>query len=93
MVERTPDHTEDEWRIRVSRGAGMGHEQPTCNFQRHVVRVHSSDGTACTRKVEDKLALGERPWDPIEHRLSPLRRAESSRRPMGAPFRINSRIC
>ncbi len=65
VVENPPDHTEDEWWIKVSRGVGMGHAQPTYDFPPHVVRVHSSYGTAYKQKVEGELSLPESPWDPI----------------------------
>lgn len=65
VVDGTPDHTEDEWWIKVSRGVGMGHQQPTYDFPPHVVRVHSSYGTAYKQKVEGKLTLNPSPWDPI----------------------------
>ena len=68
-VENVPDHIEDEWWIKVSRGAGMGHAQPTYDFPPHVVRVHSSYGTAYKLKVEGQLTLTESPWDPVAQRL------------------------
>jgi len=72
VVTDTPDHTEDEWWIKVSRGAGMGHQQPTYDFPPHVVRVHSDYGTAYKMKVEGCLSLLDSPWDPIKSRL-PIR--------------------
>ena len=72
VLDNGPDHTEDEWWIKVSRGVGMVHQQPTYDFPPHVVRVHSSYGTAHRQKVEGELKLGDSPWDPIAE-LLPVR--------------------
>lgn len=69
VLDNPPDHTEDEWWIKVSRGVGMGHQQPTYDFPPHVVRVHSSYGTAYKQKVEGELRLPESPWDPVATHL------------------------
>lgn len=76
VVANTPDHIEDEWWIKVSRGVGMGHQKPTYDFPPHVVRVHSSYGTAYKQKVEGTLTLRESPWDPIA-KLLPVAEAPS----------------
>ena len=76
VVPNPAEHTEDEWWLKVSRGAGMGHQQPTYDFPPQVVHVHSQYGTAYKQRVEGKLRLIESPWDPIATHL-PVREEPS----------------
>ncbi len=70
-------HAETEWWIKVSPGVGMLPEA-TYDFPPHVVRVHTSYGTACNQKVEGKLTLRDSPWDPIAE-LLPMQSEVSAR--------------
>ncbi len=64
-----PDtYTEDEWWIKVSRKVGALPEKGY-DFPPHVVRVHSTYGTARMDKVEGTLTLNDSPWDPLKERL------------------------
>jgi acetoacetate decarboxylase len=76
-LDNPPTYTEDEWWIKVSRAVGMG---PSGNydFPPHVVRVHSTYGTAHLEEIEGELVLGESPWDPLKE-LLPLREQISAR--------------
>ena len=76
VLPNPPNHTEDEWWIKVSRAVGMAPEG--YDFPPHVVRVHSSYGTAYLEKVEGSLKLGDSPWDPIKE-LLPMRGEASAR--------------
>jgi acetoacetate decarboxylase len=71
VTEQLPipeNHTEDEWWLKVSRKVGMMPEMGY-DFPPHVVRVHSTYGTAHLEKVEGTLTLHDSPWDPIKERL------------------------
>lgn len=64
-----PDtYTEDEFWIKVSRKVGLMPEMGY-DFPPHVVKVHSTYGTAFMEKVEGTLTLNASPWDPIKERL------------------------
>jgi acetoacetate decarboxylase len=77
VLENPPTYTENEWWIKVSRAAGMG-PSDDYDFPPHVVRVHSTYGTARLEEVEGQVVLGDSPWDPIK-RLLPLREQVSAR--------------
>jgi acetoacetate decarboxylase len=71
VTERLPipeNHVEEEWWLKVSRKVGMMPEMGY-DFPPHVVRVHSTYGTAHLEKLEGTLTLHDSPWDPIKERL------------------------
>jgi acetoacetate decarboxylase len=76
-LENPETHTETEWWIKVSRGVGMM-PTPNYDFPPHVVRVHSTYGTAFHQKVEGQLTLRDSPWDPITE-LLPIESEVSTR--------------
>ena len=63
VQENPADHVEDEWWVKVSRAVGGA--EKCYDFPPHVVKVHSSYGTAYQEGVEGKLVLRDSPWDPI----------------------------
>jgi acetoacetate decarboxylase len=67
-LENPDTYTEDEFWIKVSRKVGLAPEMGY-DFPPHVVRVHSTYGTAHMEKIEGNLTLNESPWDPIKERL------------------------
>jgi acetoacetate decarboxylase len=79
-TDRLPNpenHSETEWWIKVSQGVGML-PGATYDFPPHVVRVHTSYGTAFNQKVEGTLTLRDSPWDPIKE-LLPIESEVSAR--------------
>lgn len=67
-LDNPENYVEDEWWIKVSRKVGMMPEMGY-DFPPHVVRVHSTYGTAHLQKLEGELKLHDSPWDPIKERL------------------------
>ena len=68
---------QNEWWIKVSLAAGL-FPGADYDYPPHVVRVHSTFGTAWQENVEGALKFGDSPWDPIADRL-PLREVISSK--------------
>ncbi len=82
VLPNPPDHSDNEWWIKVSRAVGS--VDKSYDFPPHVVRVASTSGTAHLEDVEGKLTLHDSPWDPIAERL-PLREQVSARLHSGIP--------
>jgi acetoacetate decarboxylase len=76
VLPNPPDHTEDEWWIKVSRAVGS--VPKAYDFPPHVVRVHSTYGTAYLEELEGRIVLNDSPWDPIRE-LLPMREQVSAR--------------
>ncbi|MBW2267431.1 MAG: acetoacetate decarboxylase family protein [Deltaproteobacteria bacterium] len=70
VAENPPDHESNEWWIKVSRAVGSA--EKSYDFPPHVVRVHSTGGTAFMENLDGTVRLNPSPWDPIAHYL-PLR--------------------
>ncbi|MCH2169685.1 acetoacetate decarboxylase family protein [Myxococcota bacterium] len=66
-VPNPPDRTDNEWWIKVSRAVGS--VDKSYDFPPHVVRVHSTSGTAFMEEVDGTLTLHDSPWDPIRKLL------------------------
>jgi len=62
-----PDYEETELWIKVSRAVGGA--EKSYDFPPHVVRVHTTFGTAYRENVEGELTLRDSPWDPIAELL------------------------
>jgi acetoacetate decarboxylase len=71
-----PNYEENEWWIKASRAVGGA--EKSYDFPPHVVRVHSTYGTAWSEDVDGALSLLPSPWDPL-HDLLPMRELVSAR--------------